>query len=187
MLPCDARVHTAIDEVSRASDARFQALTIYWKDIEQRSKDQSEAVRKLLAGNDVHVEDWKADRADSEQEQTRVGAQAADLREAARQQAALAAAARVLNGIAQSMAAAVKQGAAREEAAAKLDEELSELIAATQARQSAIEDELKALTTESVRWNAYYAARITRAQMECSITGPPQDATPASRTKKGTK
>jgi hypothetical protein len=183
LLPCDARVRTAIEEVSRASEARFVAATAYWQEVATHSNDQAETARKLIADNDARVADWKADRTDSEQEQTRLGY----LRESARQQTALATAARVLNGISQSAAAAAKQAATREDASVKLNANLNELITATQSRQTAIENEMKALATENSRWSAYYAARITRAQMECSITGPPGAADPAPRapTKRG--
>ena len=186
MLPCDPRVRTAIEEVSRASGARFLALTAYWQEIAKRSNDQAETARRLIADNASRLADWKADSADSEQEQTRVGAQTSDLRDAARQQAALAAAAQALNGISQNVAAVAKQGIGREDASRKLDADLNAWITATQARQAAIEDELKALAAENSRWTAYYAARITRAQMECSITGSAgaADSAPAPRTPK---
>lgn len=180
MLPCDPRVRTAIEEVSRASEARFAALIAYWQEIAKRSSGQAETARMLIADNDARRAEWRADRADSEQEQTRLGTQTSDLRESARQQAALATAARVLNGISQNTAAAAKQTVTREEASAKLDASLKDLIKATQARQTAIENEVKALGTENDRWTAYYAARIMRAQMECSITGPPGASDSAS-------
>jgi hypothetical protein len=181
LLPCDARVRTAIEEVSRASEARFTAMNAYWQEVAKMSASQADVARKLIAENNARIADWKADRADSEQEQTQLAAQTSDLRESERQQAALANAERVLNGISQSAAAATKQASAREDASAKLDPSLNELIAATESRQAAIENERKALATENGRWSAYYAARITRAQMECSITGA-ADSAPAPRT-----
>ena len=181
MLPCDARVRTAIDAVARASEARFTALNAYWQEVAKMSGSQAETARKLMAENEARIADWKADRTDSEQEQTRLGAQTADVRGGARQQAALGDAVRVLSGISQNAAAATKQAATREDASAKLDVNLQELITATESRQTAIENELKALATESSRWTAYYAARTTRAQMECSITGA-ANPTPAPRT-----
>jgi chromosome segregation ATPase len=183
LLPCDPRVRSDIEEAARASDARFAALTSYWQEIAKRSNEQAEAARTLIAGNDPRIADWKADRTDSEQEQTRLAAQVADLRESVGQQSALATAVRVLNGISQSAAAATKQAATREEAAAKLDANLHELTTATEARQAAIENELKALATENSRWSAYYGARVTRAQMECSLTSPAADParTPAKK------
>ena len=186
MLPCDPRVRTAIEEVSRASGARFVALTAYWQEIARRSNDQAEAARRLIADNDARLANWKAESADSEQEQVRVGAQTSDLRDVAQQLAALAAAAQMLNRISQNMASAVKLGVAREEAAVKLDADLNKLITAIQARQAAIDDALKALATESARWSTYYAARIARAQTECSITGAVgvADTEPAPRTTK---
>jgi hypothetical protein len=186
MLPCDPRVRASIEEVSRASGARFLALTAYWQESAKRSNDQAESARGLIADNDARLEDWKADSADSEQEQARVEAQTSDLRETARQAVGLAAAARLLNGISQNMAAAVKQGVTREQASIKLDGDLNEWITASQARQAAIEDELKALAAENTRYTAFYAARITRAQLECSLTGAAgnADPPPAPRTPK---
>src|ERR1700687_2232983 len=49
LLPCDPRVRTSIEEVSRASDARTVALTSYWTTASIQSKAQIEAIRSLLA------------------------------------------------------------------------------------------------------------------------------------------
>jgi hypothetical protein len=181
LLPCDARVRTAIEEVSRGSEARFTALNAYWQEVGKMSGSQADVARKLLAEGDARNADWKADRADSEQEQTQLAAQTSDLRESERQLPALANAERALSGVSQSVAAAAQQASAREDAPAKLDASLHELIAASESRQAAIENELKALATENSRWSAYYAARLTRAQMECSLTGA-VDPAPAPRT-----
>ncbi len=178
MLPCDPRVSAAIEEVSRASGARFQAVTAYWQEISRLSNDQIEAARALIASDQSRFAEWRADSADAEQEQARVVAQSSDLRDAVRQQAALDAAARVLSDIARSMGDQVKEAVARESASVKLDADLNEFVTAAQIRQTAIDDELKALTAESARWTAYYAARIARAQLECSITGSAADAPP---------
>lgn len=186
MLPCDTRVPSAVEEVSRASDARFAAVMAYWREIAKRANDQVETARKLIADNDARAADWKADVDDSEQEQLRVQTQMADLRGAARQQAALSSAARILNGISEKMAAAVKQGSSRQTAAEKLNSEINAFITAAQARQTAINAELSALSTESARWTTYYTTRIARAQMECSITAGPDDVVASPRnTKKG--
>lgn len=181
LLPCDARVRTAIEEVSRASEARFAALNAFWQEAAKLSRSQADAARKLIVENGARIADWKADRVDSEQEQTRLVAETSDLRDSARQQTALANAARALTGVSQNAAAATRQAATREDASANLDTNLKELITAVESRQTAIENELKALTTENTRWTAYYAARITRAQLECSITGAAADPAPAPR------
>jgi hypothetical protein len=52
--------------------------------------------------------------------------------------------------------------------------DLRELLKASQARQAAIEDQLKAVGAEGRLWSAYYTARQDRAQVECSITSPAQ-------------
>lgn len=181
LLPCDARVRTAIEEVSRASETRFTALNAYWQEAAKLSRSQADAARKLIAENGEREADRKADLTDSGQEQTRLAAQTSDLRDSARQQAALANAARALNGVSQNAAAATKQAATREDAWANVNTNLKELITAAESRQTAIENELKALATENTRWTAYYAARIARAQLECTITGAAADPAPASR------
>ena len=38
LLPCDPHVRADIDEVARASDARFTALNTYWQEIAKRSR-----------------------------------------------------------------------------------------------------------------------------------------------------
>jgi len=48
--------------------------------------------------------------------------------------------------------------------------ELRDLLTASQARQSAIEAQLKYISIEGTRWSAYYAARLSRAQTECAVT-----------------
>jgi hypothetical protein len=181
LLPCDARVRTAIEEVSRASEARFSALNAYWQEVAKISGNQADVARKLVAENEARTADWKADGADSEQEQTRLAAQTSDLRESERQLAALVNAEHLLNGVSQNVAAATKQAFAREDASVRLGASLNELIAAMESRQAAIENELKALATENNRWSAYYTARVARAQMECSITGA-ADSAPSPRT-----
>lgn len=187
LLPCDAHVRSAIEEVSRASDARFAALTASWQEAAKRSKEQAEAAGTLIADNDARRAVWKNDRADSQQEETRLRSQVTALQDSARQQPALAPASRELNGITQSSNAIARRAADREHMAAQFSASLDDLIEASQARQAAIENELKALATESSRWSAYYAARVTRARMECSLTGAASasdDAAPRTKAKK---
>lgn len=176
MLPCDPRVRSDIEGVSRASDARFDALIAYWQEIAQRLSEQVEKGRALIAVAHSHSVDFQDDRTDSEQEVTRLGVKAADLQESVRRQAALPPAAHVLNGISQSALTLQKQAIEREEEYSKLDTDLNELNRAMEARRDAIEDEKKAIAAERSRWSAYYSSRVVRSQMECSITGPPSGA-----------
>src|ERR1700722_2264068 len=68
LLPCDPRVRTSIEEVSRASDARIVALTTYWTLVSIKSKAQLEAVRPLLAQEDGRIGDWAKDHSDAQAE-----------------------------------------------------------------------------------------------------------------------
>src|SRR6202521_6291331 len=68
MLPCDPRVRGAVEEVSRASEARIVALTEYWLAASAPSQTQTEAVRRLLAQEDASAAERKTDQADAEQE-----------------------------------------------------------------------------------------------------------------------
>jgi chromosome segregation ATPase len=186
MLPCDARVKAAIEEVMRASDARFAAMTALWRYAADRSQEQAGIAHKLASDAEGDLAAWKAERADSEQEQKRLGAQIADLRESMSQQRALGAASNALSAIAKAQTDAAQQAADREDAAMQWKAALAEMIRASEARQAAVENEIKALAAESARWNAYYAARIARAQMECSLTGS-AGSQGSSTSKKGAK
>ncbi len=172
LLPCDPRVRGAIDEVSRASEARIVALTEYWLAVSAASKTQTEAVRRLLAQEEAGTTDRKTDQADAEQEKVAMNAQLADLGESAKRLPSLAAAQKALDGLAQSSARMATLAAERGQSAERLSQELRDLLAATQARQTAIENAMKALAAEGLRWSGYYASREARAQTECTITNP---------------
>jgi hypothetical protein len=172
LLPCDARVRTAIDEVSRASEGRIVALTEYWLAVSAASKTQAEAVRRLLAQEEVGAGDRKTDLADAEQERIAVNAQLTDLGESAKRLPSLAAAQKALEGLAQSSAKMATLATERGQSAERLSQELRDLLAATQARQTAIENAMKALAAEGLRWSGYYSSRQARAQTECTITNP---------------
>jgi hypothetical protein len=63
---------------------------------------------------------------------------------------------------------------------------LRDLVAAYQAREAAIKDEITAFQSEAARWNTYYSVRLARVQAECSAVGG-GPATPAPRSTKGTQ
>ena len=190
LLPCDARVRTSIEEVSRASDARFSALTAYWQDAAARSHEQSTAAGKLLADYDARLSAVKDDRADAEKERAYVSQEFLDLRKSAAQQWALSDAVNVLAPIALARRDAATRAAEREKLARQSQASLLEIARTADARQAAIEKARQALTVESNRWREYYAARITRAQTECQLTAGPAVAPtprPASGSAAGKK
>jgi hypothetical protein len=174
LLPCDARVRAAIEEVSRATDARAVARTSYWTTISLRSKAQIEAIRGLLAEEEGRAGDWSKDRADAQVDVATTTAQAASLGPGIRQLPALAALQKNLEAIAQMYRVLEAQSQERANNMGQLVSDLRELLKASEARQAAIEDQLKAVGTESQLWSAYYTARQARAEVECSITSPAQ-------------
>ena len=87
LLPCDPRVRSAIEEVARASEARFTALEANWQEIAQRSQEQTESTPQAddrdggtlgRTGRPTAADSW-------EQEQVSLSAQTSELRESARQ------------------------------------------------------------------------------------------------------
>ena len=182
LLPCDPRVRGAVEEVSRASEARIVALTEYWLAVSAASKTQTETIRRLLAQGDTGAGERKTDQADAEQEQIAVNAQLADLSESVKLLPSLTAAQKALDGLAQSGARTAVQAAERGQSAERLSQELRDLLAAAQARQTAIDNAMKALAAEGLRWSGYYLSRQARAQTECVITNPSGAAPAAPRT-----
>jgi DNA repair exonuclease SbcCD ATPase subunit len=170
LLPCDSRTKSAIEEVSRASEARIVALTEYWQAVSAASKNQTEAVRRLIAQEEASAADRKLDQADAEQARIALTAQLADLTESAKRLASHAPAQKSLDALAQASSQMAAQAAERGQSAERLKQELRDLMAATEARQTAIEGAMKALAAEGLRWSAYYSARESRAETECSIT-----------------
>ncbi len=172
MLPCDPRVKSAILEVSRASEAQLAALSEATKAAIDRAKADSEHVRLAVADEEGRRRESEAERVDSGQERAAVEGQLADLTESAKRRAAFEEARKKLAEI----AALVGPRAADREDAVKLetllDASLRELLIACQAREEALGKEQAALTAEATRWGEYYAARLARAQTECSITNP---------------
>lgn len=171
MLPCDARVKSAIEEVSRASDVRFAAMDAYWQQQAGRSKEQAQTVETLITEMEGLLPAWKAERTDAAQAQARLEDQALDLKESLRRVSALAPASRVLDGMIRNSETLVSTSGEQEEAVIQLNIRWNDVIHSTQLRDAAIENHIKALAGERDRWSAFYAARIARAQMECSLTG----------------
>ncbi|MEQ1885338.1 MAG: hypothetical protein ABL967_09775 [Bryobacteraceae bacterium] len=171
MLPCDPRVRTAIDEVSRANASRLAARNAYWQSQAAQSRAQLETLRNLQTTLATEAAEAKTDAADVQQEQAGLAGMNTDLTDSASKKPALNAAVNALSDISQQSAALLKLPAERETTIASLQQQITEAITASEARQTAIEAEQRALGAEGARWTSYYAARLTRAQMECAITG----------------
>ena len=176
LLPCDPKSRAAVEEVSRASDARLSALSAYLKASAAKSKADTEAAKRVLAVQTALSSGWVAEHAEAEEQRATIEAQVADLKESMRKRGSLAAAEQVLVEIANM----VKERAAKSEEQASrresLDSSIGDLVVAYQTRQTALENESALLDAETARWKAYYSARIARAITECAIInpGPPQ-------------
>jgi hypothetical protein len=171
MLPCDARAKGAIAEVSRASEARMAALGEVLKIALAQANADTERVRLALAAEDASLREVEIERADSEQERIAVEGQLADLTASAKRREGLEEALKKLADIAAIATSRVKDGDDLFQLRATLDISLRDLLAAGRSRQTAIQNEQAALAAEASRWTDYYAARLARAQTECSITG----------------
>jgi hypothetical protein len=174
LLPCDARIRGAIEETGRASEARVTALTTYWMALSGKSKSQLDAIRRLMTQEEARKGEWIVDHTEAGQERTAVAEQSNLLAEGVARVPALAGAQSALTATTQAMLPIETQTTDRQSTGEVLATELNDLLAASQARQVAIEAQLKFISAEGVRWSAYYAARLSRAQTECAATG--QDA-----------
>ena len=178
LLPCDPQVRSSIEEVSRASEARTLASTTYWTMVAIKSKAQIETIQGYLTQEEGRAATWASDRSDAKVDVAVTGAQAASLGASIRQIPALANPRKNLEPIAETYRTLEKQAQEREALAGQIADNLRELLKASQARQSAIDDRMKTVSAEGSRWNAYYAARQTRAQIECSLTNPAAASAP---------
>jgi len=172
LLPCDPRISAAIEGSGRASEARIAALTTYWMGVAGRSRNQMEAIRRLMTQEEARKDEWASERSHAEEERTAVAEQNGFLAVSVNQLPALAEAQKSLTAATQKLLQIETQMQARELVGNQLAGELRDLLAASQARQNDIDAQIKFISAEGVRWNAYYDARLNRAQMECIITNP---------------
>jgi len=173
LLPCDPNSHAAVEEVSHASEARLAALASYLKAAAAKAKDDTESAKKVLAAQASLAGGWNAESTEAEQQGAAIEAQVADLKESMRKRGTLAGAEQVLEEIARMVKERGSKStdlAARKEVVNAL---LADLVVAFQDRQTALEKQSALLDTEIAHWNAYYAARLARAETECTIINKP--------------
>ena len=135
-------------------------------------------LRRFRRGRE-HPAEWKTDAVDAQQEQAAAAGMAAELAASATRRPALSAAVTPLNVVNRQSVDLAKLAADRESSGAALSPAILDVLAAAEARQTAIEAAQKTAAAESARWTAYYANRLARAQTECAITG--QAPRPAPR------
>jgi chromosome segregation ATPase len=184
LLPCDPQARDTIDEVNRASQARMTAIAQYLQAAAAKAKDETEAAKRLLDKQAAMAADFEVDITEARQERAALENQTDTLNASLKQRASLADAQKALAGIVEGARRRAAQAADRSGRVQELGATLRELVAMHEARQAALEAELSALATEDVRWGTYYAARMARAQAECTITNPgatPRPQRPAQK------
>jgi len=170
ILPCDPRALAALNEVSRTSEARLAALAEYLRAVSGKAFAETAAVRNLLDTEERRAVEVNLERADAGQEQTAVSTQADALAQSLKQRPSLEDSKKLLDQIAvmiHQRATDSEQRAASADATIAL---LRDLVKRYDARDAALREEFAAFEAERTRWNGYYAARRTRAQIECTIT-----------------
>ena len=170
MLPCDPRALAAVTDVSRASEARLDALADYLRSVSAQAFAETALARNLLDAEGKRAVEAGLERADAGQEQTAVDTQADALAENVKQRASLEAPQKVLAQIAamihQRVTTTEQQAGSADPAVALL----RNLVAKFDARDAALREQFAASEAERARWNGYYSARRARAQIECTIT-----------------
>jgi hypothetical protein len=172
LLPCDPKSRAAVEEVSRASDARLAAVSAYLKAAAAAARADTEAAKRVLAEQAAISGAWNTESAEADQQRAAIEARVAVLKESMRKRGSLSGAEQVLTEI----AAMVKErGAKSADLASRkdpLNALLGELVIAFENRQTSLENESALLDAETAKWKAYYAARISRAVTECAIITP---------------
>jgi hypothetical protein len=180
LLPCDTRVRSDIDEVSRASEARLTSLMQYLRAAEQRAADSAAAAEILISSQEARAAALTSERSEADGERAAIEGQLLDLGESAKQRSQFAQAQKTLAGIATLARQRVAQ--AQEEAgrSTALAASLRQLGRSYQNEQAALQAELNVLAAEAARWTEYYTARLDRAQTECAITNGTRTSAPRS-------
>jgi DNA repair exonuclease SbcCD ATPase subunit len=169
LLPCDSKGPAAIEEVSRTSDARLAALADYLQAAAQQASRDTDAAKRVLASSGTLATNLEAEKTEITQEQAGADSEFANLVESAKSRASLNAPRDALQEIRtelQQRADLVQAAIGGQESLAPA---LRDLVTAAAAREAAWKDVQTAYEAERARWKAYYAARLARAQTECSI------------------
>jgi hypothetical protein len=169
LLPCDPRVQSAIEEASRASEARLAALSQYLEAKLTKTNIDGQAISGIIARQEGLSGEMNTERAEAAQQRAAIEAESADLGESAKQSSNLAASQKVLEGI----AADARKTATRTEEQSRKSGAVTDLFRhfnkGFEDRRTALETEIRAVTAMTARWHEYYAARLARAQTECSV------------------
>jgi hypothetical protein len=188
LLPCDQKARKIIQDVSKAADARVTALAAYLRLVATQAADQTAGARRLLAAEEARAPETADERTDVALERSTVEAQTSVLAASAFARPALGDAGNTLGRITEIVS---QRSSLADQHATQRDRgmaALRDLVAAYQARESALKDEIAAFQAEGARWSTYYSVRLARTQAECSSTGgPTTDPAPARKAGKAKK
>lgn len=185
LLPCDPKVAASITEVSKASEARIAAVAAYMEAANRQAQLQTSAAKQVAASAQTIGADLAAEKAEIAPERSAAEAQLANLMQSAQRRSSLAAPA---DSLKQVLSVEQQRSDAIDSAVTRADQTsaaLADLVMQLQSRQGALQEVQTAFEAEASRWNAYYAARLARAQLECTVTkgAPAAPATPAVKGK----
>jgi hypothetical protein len=183
LLPCDPKGPAAIEEVSRASDARLAALADYLQAAAQQASRDTEAVKRVLTSSGTLTSALAAEKNEVEQEQAGADSEFANLVESAKSRASLGTPKDALQEIRSELQKRADLAQAGIGSQDLLAPALRDLVTAAEAREAVWKDVLPAYETERSRWKAYYGARLARAQTECSIIKGTAPARPGAKGK----
>jgi septal ring factor EnvC (AmiA/AmiB activator) len=171
MLPCDPRIKSSVEEVSKASEARLEALMVYIGSTVSAARGETDNLRRMLSELQNQSADLNSERVQTNLELAAIEKQLADLDISARQRPSLAEPRKLLEDL---RAAGQQRASGAPERNQRINSLIATLVLAIPeftARQAALLDVQARAQSESALWRAYYVARIARADTECSVTG----------------
>jgi hypothetical protein len=175
LLPCDPRISTAVDEVSRASSLRLDAVKRYWQ-----AAAQSEANRArdpLLVGPQ-RVQQANARAVESAKDH----ADADEMKDALIPRLGQPNAEATLAPLAKALQHTEELAQRREATSQELAQSIQTEGKGIPGLAAAIQNHRAALEVETLAWQKYYAARQERAHTECAVTNAPvSPTTPAGK------
>jgi hypothetical protein len=171
LLPCDPKIATSLREVSKASDARLDAVSEYLRAAVDRAAATSTAASQLLEGS-ASKKFAEMERIETTQERAAIDGQMSQLvassivrRELSASEAALREIATQVDARNSLLARQISQEGARQESLANYVDQLK-------VREEKLKEAASAYQAEADQWKSYYAARLDRAKAECDATAP---------------
>ncbi len=171
LLPCDAAAAAAIEEVHRASTTRLTSLIAYTEAVTEQSAQDIATARQIQKSESDYIAGLAAERADTDEERAGIASQMTNMAESIRKRVSLTAVGDELRELDASVRDRASLVAANATASSAALPNFENLVQALVKREAAMRNQLTLLEKERASWNGYYAARLSRTQVECSGTG----------------